>query len=110
MTDKDFKNLLNKNSDATYNPQEAAEILKGFNQAISGLYFLGGDERYISETLNLSAYEDEEYKRFIDSIGISLCEVADKLEMVRNILFGSCFNWDQIRIQLEEMDTNSEKS
>jgi hypothetical protein len=103
MNSENFKKIFDKNSDATYNPQKTAEILKAFNLAISSLYFLDGDERYISEVLNTSISEDEECKKIYDSIGIRLCDIADKLELVRSILFGGCLDWDFIRIELEKL-------
>lgn len=101
MESNEFKKFWDSGSDALYNPQEAAKILKSFNDVIHGLYFLGSEENYIFSVLNTTTYQDEEYKRLTESMGIELTEIADKLELMRSILFGDCFNWDAICDGLE---------
>ena len=96
MKKEGFEKLWDNGSDALYNPQETVTILKNFNDAIHGLYAIGGEERYIFNVLNTSAPVIKEYERLTKSMGISLIDVANTLEIMRNILFGDCFNWDNV--------------
>ena len=102
MESNEFKKFWNSASDALNNSQETAKILKSFNDVIHGLYFLGSEEEYIFSVLNTTTYQDEEYKRLTESIGIELTEIADKLELMRSILFGDCFNWDNVYNEFEK--------
>jgi hypothetical protein len=101
MENNEFKKIWNSASDALYNPQETAKILKSFNDAIHGLYSIGGEEQYIFNALNTSTPVIKEYERLTKSMGISLIDVANMLEIMRNLLFGDCFNWDAIYEELE---------
>jgi len=91
----DFNKLWSSSSDIDYEPAKTVEILEAYNNVISGLYFLSGDELYIQNVLNASTYEMAEYKRLLKTIG-DLAEIADTLEMARNILFGGTVDWNYI--------------
>lgn len=106
MDKKDFNKLLNNGTDMLYNRQESMEILRAFNDIIHGLYHIGSEERYIFATLNTPTYIQEEYGKLIDSIGIGLADIANKLEIARSLLFGDCFNWDYIQSQIAELTDN----
>lgn len=88
-------------SDALYYPQETVTILKNFNDAIHGLYAIGGEEQYIFNVLNTSTPVIKEYERLTKSMGISLIDVANTLEIMRSLLFGDCFNWDNVYNEFE---------
>ena len=112
MDNNDFVKMWSKSSDALYDTEKTIEVLEALNKAISGLYFLGGEERFISQVLNTSTYVDEEYARLIKRIGMDLCDVANVLELARSILFGDSFDWNSVLKELEkapkkEMKTNN---
>lgn len=94
----DFNKMWSSASDIDYEPAKTIEVLTAFNQVISGLYFLSGEEKYIENILNSSTYEIDEYQRLIGTIG-ELSKVADTMEMARNILFGGCVDWNYILSQ-----------
>lgn len=113
MENEEFKKLFNGNSDALYNAEETANILKALNDAIHGLYYLGGEHEYICHTLNVTTYVEEEYRKLLSDIieNQDLSDIADKLEMIRSVLFGDALNWDAIQDNLtklikEEVDSN----
>ena len=91
----EFKRLWSIASDIDYDPAKTVELLENFNNAINGLYSLSGETRFIADTLNSATYEIAEYDRLIATIG-NLAEVADTLEMARNLLFGGCVDWGYI--------------
>lgn len=101
MKKEGFEKLWNSDSDALYDPQETATILKSFNDAIHGLSSIGGEEQYIFNVLNTSTPVIKEYERLIKSMGISLIDVANALEIMRNLLFGDCFDWDNVYNEFE---------
>lgn len=104
MESNEFKKFWNSASDALYNPQETAVILKSFNDAIHGLYSIGGEEQYIFNVLNASTPVIKEYERLTKDMGISLMDIANTLEIMRSLLFGDYFNWDAICDGLKIMD------
>ena len=91
----DFKKLWSITSDIDYAPAKTVELLENFSNAINGLYALSGETRFTAATLNPASYEIAEYDRLIATIG-DLAEVADTLEMARNLLFGGCVDWNYI--------------
>lgn len=101
MKKEGFGKLWNSGSDALYDPQETAAILKGFNDAIRGLYSIGGEEQYIFNVLNTTTPVIKEYERLTKDMGIDLIDVANTLEIMRNLLFGDCFNWDNVYNEFE---------
>ena len=101
MNKEEFEKLWDKGFDAHHDPQEIVTLLKNFNDAINGLYAIGGEEQYIFNVLDTSAPVMREYERLIQSLGISLIEVADTLEKMRSILFGDCLDWDNIYKEFE---------
>ena len=103
-----FKKLWSVGTDADYEPSKTAEILDAFNRATQCLYFLSGEEKYIEEVLNASTPEMAEYKRLIKSIG-DLAEVADTLEMARNIIFGGAIDWEYIFAGLKKLAKEKEE-
>lgn len=105
MENQEFIKLFSKGSDALYNVEETASILKAFNEAIHGLYTIDSEESYIFDTLNTTTYVQEEYKKLAENIGIDLMDIANKLEMMRSILFGDCFNWDNIYAKLNKISS-----
>ncbi len=108
METNEFRRLFNNGADVVYNSKKSAEILKAFNEAISMLYYLGCEERYIFDVLNTSSYIEEEYKRLWKGIGVELQEVADTLEVARSLLFGDCFNWRKIQSELNKIPAGDE--
>ena len=98
----DFKKLWSITSDIDYAPAKTVELLENFNNAINGLYALSGETRFTAATLNPASYEIAEYDRLIATIG-DLAEVADTLEMARNLLFGGCVDWDYVLAGFREM-------
>ena len=52
-------------------------ILKGFNDAIRGLYSIGGEEQYIFNVLNTTTPVIKEYERLTKDMGIDLIDVAN---------------------------------
>lgn len=103
MENQEFVKLFSKGSDALYNEEETASILKAFNEAIHGLYTIGSEESYIFDTLDTTTYVQEEYKKLTENTGTDLIDIANKLEMMRNVLFGDCFNWDNIYAKLNKI-------
>ena len=105
MESEGFKKLFSGNSDALYNAEESAEILKALNEAIHGLYYLDNEDTYILGILNCTTYVQEEYKKLLNDIGAGFGNIANKLEMIRSLLFGDCFNWDNIYAELSKIPT-----
>jgi hypothetical protein len=97
------------NTNATYYPRQAENILRSLNETIHGLYALSNEESNIIETLNTTTYVEAEYKRLIGSIGIDLADIANKLEMIRSLLFGDCLNWDYICQNLKEIESTKKE-
>lgn len=100
-----FKKLFSGNSDALYNAEKSAEILKALNEIIHGLYFLDNEDTYILSTLNSTTYVEEEYKKLLTDIGTDFGDIANKLEMIRSLLFGDSFNWDNIYAELNKLSS-----
>jgi|GEM_PF-4055449 len=107
MKNEGFEKLWNNGSDALYDPQNTMEILKNFNDAIHGLYAIGGEEQYIFNVLNTSTPIIKEYERLTKSMGISLTDVANTLEIMRNLIFGDCFNWVSVYNEFKEFHQNN---
>ena len=103
----DFKKLWSITSDIDYAPAKTVELLENFSNAINGLYALSGETRFTAATLNPASYEIAEYDRLIATIG-DLAEVADTLEMARNLLFGGCVDWDYVLAGFREMAKRNE--
>jgi hypothetical protein len=105
LNENEFKELWNRGTNALYYADKSATILKALNDAIHGLYYLGGEHDYIIHTLNVTTYVEEEYKKLLgDIIGSQdLADIANKLEMIRSLLFGDCFNWDAIQSNLTKL-------
>ena len=103
----DFKKLWSITSDIDYDPEKTVELLENFNNAINGLYALSGETRFMADTLNSSTYEMEEYDRLIYTVG-DLADIANTLEMARNILFGGCVDWDYVLAGFREMAKRNE--
>lgn len=105
MNENEFKELWNRGSNALYYADKSAVILKALNDAIHGLYYLGGEHGYITHTLNTTTYVEEEYKRLLSDIIASqdLCDIANRLEMIRNLLFGDALDWDNIQSNLSKL-------
>ncbi|KPU42177.1 hypothetical protein OXPF_39560 [Oxobacter pfennigii] len=110
MGENDYKKLWSSGSNVLYYADNSATILKALNDAIHGLYYLGGEHSYIIHTLNTTTYVEEEYKRLLSGIieNQDLSDIANKLEMVRSLLFGDCFNWDYICEELEKIPPKGE--
>lgn len=100
--DVKFAQLWNEASDAMYNPEATANILKSFNMAISALYAIEGENEYIFSMLNTSSYAEKAYESIEKSIGVDLACVANKLELMRNVLFGDCLDWNNIHKAFEK--------
>ena len=103
MGNEGLKKLFNGNNDALYNAEKSAEILKALNEAIHGLYYLDNEDTYVLSTLNATTYVEEEYKKLLIDIGTDFGNIANKLEMIRSLIFGDCFNWDNIYAELSKI-------
>lgn len=103
MEEKEFRKLWNNSNDVLSNRQESMEILRAFNDAIHSLYYLGGEQKYIFDTLNVTVEAINKYKSILDGTEIDLIGLADKLELMRSLLFGDCLNWDYICSELDKL-------
>lgn len=105
MENNDIASVFLNSSDLIYSAKDSSEILKALNDVIHGLYHIGNEESYIISTFNTATYVEAEYKRLLKSIGMDLDDIANKLEMIRSLLFGDCFNWDYIQLELSKLTT-----
>lgn len=103
MDTNEFEKLWNNVSDALYEPDKTREILNAFNQAISGLLFIGSEEEYIFNVLNAGIPTRKEYNKLANSIGEDLSEICYKLEAMRSILFGDSIEWNFVCDGLDAM-------
>jgi hypothetical protein len=110
LNENEFRKLWNGGTNVLYYADKSATILKALNDAIHGLYYLGGEHGYIIHTLNTTTYVEEEYKRLLSKIiaDQDLSDIANKLEMIRSLLFGDCLNWDCICEELEKIQPKEE--
>ena len=98
----DFNKLWSMASDIDYAPSSTVRLLENFNNAINGLYALSGETRFIADVLNSSTCEIAEYDRLISTVG-NLADIADTLEMARNLLFGGCVDWGYVLAGFREL-------
>ena len=97
--------MFDGNTNLTYYPDQSANILRAFNEIINGLYHIGNEHEYIIHTLNTSTYVEAEYRKMLSDIGMDLTEIANKLEIVRSLLFGDCLNWEYIYQKVKNIKT-----
>lgn len=103
----DFNKLWSMASDIDYAPSSTVRLLENFNNAVNGLYALSEETRFIANTLNPATYEMAEYNRLISTVG-NLADIADTLEMARNLLFGGCVDWHYVLSGFREMAKRNE--
>ncbi len=92
--------IFDRNSDVLYHPDKSSEILNYFLKASSGLYGISGGMDYIFNTLNAPVYVQRECEKILG--GLALADVADRLEMCRNLLFGECLDWSEIKAFIDD--------
>lgn len=97
-----FEELWDKGSDALSDTVKTIEIAEAFNSVTTGLRFLGSESEYIFEILNTTTYAQEEYEKLQSEIGIDMVDAANKLELMRSILFGDCFGWHYLLEKLKQ--------
>ena len=110
MENNNFAKIWSPTSDALYDTKKTIKILEAFNSAIDSLYYLGGEEEYISRVLNTTTYVEAECSRLNKSMGIELSDISNKLEMIRSLLFGDCFDWNYICNTLKDIPKNDENA
>lgn len=98
----EFEYLWDKGSDALSDTVETIRIAEAFNSVITGLLFLGSESKYIFAILNTTTYAQEEYLKLQSEIGIDMVDAANKLELMRSILFGDCFGWHYLLEKLKQ--------
>ena len=91
------KPLFSPISDIAYYATENVSLLRLFGTAISVLYDLS--DILSRNTCNASTY----VTRLIDSFGIDLVGTAEKLSMMRSLLFGDDLDWDLIARHLSKV-------
>lgn len=74
--------------------EEIKRILETFNRIINDLLTLN-DKGYICNILQSSNKTIDEYNKFISRYG-DLAELSMEFEIMRNILFGSNLDWEEI--------------
>lgn len=74
--------------------EEIKKTLEAFNRIIDDLLTLN-DQEYISNILQSSPAIKEKYRKFIRNYG-DLAKLSTEFEIMRNILFGSNLNWEEI--------------
>lgn len=97
-----FEDLWDKGSDALYDTIKTIEIAEALNSTITGLRFLGSESKYIFEILNTTTYAQEEYEKLRDEIGVDMVDIANKMELMRSVLFGDCFGWHSLLKELKQ--------
>lgn len=74
--------------------EEIKKILEAFNRIIDDLLTLN-DKKHICYILQASNKTVEEYNKFISRYG-DLAELSTEFEIMRNILFGSNLDWEEV--------------
>ncbi|WP_019139284.1 hypothetical protein [Peptoniphilus timonensis] len=74
--------------------EEIKKTLEAFNRVINDLLMLN-DQEYICNILQSSSAIKEKYRKFIRTYG-DLAELSMEFEIMRNILFGSNLDWEEI--------------
>lgn len=74
--------------------EEIKKTLEAFNRVIDDLLTLN-DQEYICNILQSSPAIKEKYRKFIRTYG-DLAELSVEFEIMRNILFGSNLDWEEV--------------
>lgn len=89
--------MIKKGTDLMYNKEKAKEILQSLNILIKHLYCI--DEKdYIYKLFNTPTYIEKQIDNILNTIELS--EIANKLEMIRCLLFEELFDWEEIENKL----------
>mgnify|MGYP000250551345 CR=1 FL=1 len=88
--------LFNQGSDLVYHSDNNSEALLDLNTAIKDLYAIEAGA-LSANTLNTPTYVES----VIQHLQIDVAEWANKLTMMRSLLFGGDLNWEHIHQQFE---------
>ena len=92
---KSSLDILNGSSDALYNAKHTTDILDAFNNIILGLFKLS-DEQWVFNTINVNTDTIDQYKNIEKKIGMELHELAEKVEIMRNLIFAEVIDWHKL--------------
>jgi hypothetical protein len=60
--------------------------------------------------LNSASYEIAAYERLRETIPLPLVEIADTLEVMRNLIFGGAINWKSVAGTLKNTPSQKKES
>lgn len=104
MNIKDLNQAWDGDRDILYNAKSAGDFLKHLNAAIDGLYYVGLELESSYGIIGASTYEIKPCSDILVGADIDPSEIAEKLRLIRSILFGGAMDWGKLEKSLSQFE------